>query len=154
MASMKTNNWGKIFWAREVRVTLTCMTQRLTNEPESIESILRSLDQKTGELLVQHAETARRLVDIERKQQEFLHFREKFLDWLSLYSKKLEDVRVQNKESRVSFESVFCRIEDLDQDVRLLKAAVRDVDRRYESLRPKIPPEAAPFQEAPQQRSK
>ena len=97
-------------------------------------SVLNALDQKTSHLLVQGAETERRLVEIERKMQEFLYFRDKFLDWLGQYSRKLEDVRGHRDEARVSFESVYCKLEDLDQDVRLIKAAVRDVDRRYEGL--------------------
>ena len=110
------------------------MEHPLRRHAQEIVSLLSALDQKTSHLLVQGAETERRLEDIERKMQEFLHFREKFLDWLGQYSRKLEDVRTHRDEARVSFESVYCKLEDLDQDVRLIKAAVRDVDRRYEGL--------------------
>lgn len=110
------------------------MKHELRKQAEDMLEILAALDQKTSSLLVQGAETERRLEDIEAKMQEFLHFREKFLDWLGQYSRKLEDVRSHRDEARVSFESVYCKLEDLDQDVRLIKAAVRDVDRRYESL--------------------
>ncbi len=89
-------------------------------------ALLAGLDQTNRRLL-------ERLDEIERKVQEFLYFRDKFLDWMAQYSKKLEEAREFKDESRLSFESVYCKLEDLDQDVRLLKAAVRDVDRRYES---------------------
>jgi hypothetical protein len=69
---------AKIFRPKQVRVRLTSMTDPVVKESESIMSLLRALDQKTGDLLVQHRETARRLTDIERKTQEFLYFREKF----------------------------------------------------------------------------
>lgn len=110
------------------------MKHPLRQHAEDILSALAALDQKTSHLLVQGAETEKRLENIEEKMQEFLHFREKFLDWLGQYSRKLEDVRAHRDEARVSFESVYCKLEDLDQDVRLIKAAVRDVDRRYENL--------------------
>lgn len=95
-------------------------------ELQQILSALSGLDDKTHALI-------QRLDQIESKVQEFLYFREKFLDWMAQYSRKLEEAREFKDESRLSFESVFCKLEDLDQDVRLLKAAVRDVDRRYET---------------------
>jgi uncharacterized coiled-coil DUF342 family protein len=82
-------------------------------------------------------------LDIERKVQEMTHFREKFLEWMAQYSRRLEEARTFREESRASFETVYCKLEDLDQDVRLLKAAVRDVDRRYETLKRKEPTEAS-----------
>src|SRR5262245_42504969 len=101
---------------------------------EKLIHLLTALDGKTERLLSHYAESDRRLSDIERKISELLHFREKFLEWMAQYSRRLEDARVHQQESRVSFETVYCKLEDLDQDVRLLKAAVRDVDRRYEVL--------------------
>ena len=110
---------------------------------EKVLSVVTALDQKTESLLSQFSVTDRRLSEIERKMQELLHFREKFLEWMAQYSRRLEEVRTFREESRASFETVYCKLEDLDQDVRLLKAAVRDVDRRYENLRKKGP---APLQ--------
>jgi len=101
---------------------------------EKVLHAICALDGKTQTLLGHVAEAGRRLSDIERKIQELAHFREKFLEWMAQYSRRFEESRSYQQESRVSFETVFCKLEDLDQDVRLLKAAVRDVDRRYEVL--------------------
>lgn len=100
-----------------------------------LRQLLSALDGTSQRLL-------ERLDAIEHKVQEFLFFREKFLDWMAQYSRKFEEAREFKDESRLSFESVYCKLEDLDQDVRLLKAAVRDVDRRYETTQKQRPTEA------------
>ena len=127
------------------------LASEIVSLEEKMMSVLRALDQKTSHLLVQGTETERRLEEIERKTQEFLHFRDKFLDWLGQYSRKLEDVRGHRDEARVSFESVYCKLEDLDQDVRLIKAAVRDVDRRYEGLQKRATAATTPGGQGPGQ---
>ena len=109
------------------------------NPLSQVVTLISSLDRKTDGLLVQAAETSKRLRDIEHKLGELSHFREKFLEWMGQYSRRFEDLRAFREESRASLEAVYCKLEDLDQDVRLLKAAVRDVDRRTESLQQKAP---------------
>ncbi len=98
-------------------------------------NLVSSLDRKTDGLIVQVAETGKRLGEMEKKLGDLGHFREKFLEWMGQYSRRFEDLRAFREESRASLEAVYCKLEDLDQDVRLLKAAVRDVDRRYETLK-------------------
>lgn len=107
---------------------------------EKVLDLVASLDRKSENLLGQLAETTRRLSDIERKVEDVSHFREKFLEWMAQYSRRFEEVRGFRDESRASLEAVFCKLEDLDQDIRLLKAAVRDVDRRTESLQKRPDP--------------
>lgn len=120
------------------------------NFGEKFLSLVASLDRKSENLLGQLAETTRRLSDIERKIEEVSHFREKFLEWMAQYSRRFEEVRGFREESRASLEAVFGKLEDLDQDIRLLKAAVRDVDRRYESIQTVTQPR--PSSPPPQQR--
>lgn len=113
------------------------------NFSEKFLDVVSSLDRKTESLLVQVADTSRRLSDIERKLEDVAQFRQKYLEWMEQYSRRFEEVRHFRTESRTQFEAVQCKLEDLDQDVRLLKAAVRDVDRRYETLQKKEPELAA-----------
>ncbi len=75
-----------------------------------------------------------RLDTIDGRLAALVRTRKKTLEWMAQLSEQVTSLDAFREEVRASLEPLFCKLEGLDDLLRILRHATSDVSRRVESL--------------------
>ena len=75
-----------------------------------------------------------RLDEIEIKLDSMRNGNRKSLEWIGMLSEHIRDLDSFREEVRASFEPLCGKLDNIDEDVRILRHATVDISRRVETV--------------------
>lgn len=71
---------------------------------------------------------------MDKKLDALMMAKRKSLEWIATLSEQVGSLDAFREEMRASLEPLFCKIDQVDDSMRLLKHATSDISKRVEGL--------------------